>query len=137
MRALPFRLDGSQDQPAGIACPECPGTLKVRLEGDKGHLRLECRIGHVFSLHELILAAERNAEDSVWAAILRFEELAALLHDASEHAEQNGWPGGDLAGERRSRSASDVAAALRALLELDRPMTFDAISSPLARSDGE
>ena len=134
MRALPSRLGGPEDQIAGIGCPECPGTLKVRVDGEHGHLRIECRIGHVFSLEELLLAEERNAENSLWAAVLRFEELAALMNDAAEHATSQGWPGRAPRCASRSRSASLVATALRALLDADEPIVVDWIRSSPASS---
>src|SRR5262249_40188887 len=54
MFALPPRLvPGSEDAVSGITCPACHGSMRVRAEGG-GHLHFTCRIGHAYSLREML-----------------------------------------------------------------------------------
>jgi two-component system chemotaxis response regulator CheB len=124
MYALPPELaPGRRDQVSGITCPTCHGSLEVRVEG-AGHLHFTCRVGHSFSLTEVLTSLEEFLEDTVWAAIRASEELAALLHDAIDFRSRmpDGVPDGTY--ERRRRRAVDQAAALRAIVERNEPITF-------------
>ena len=77
MRALPEKLTADY-QYTGAVCVECPGVIHVRAEGS-GELRFTCRVGHAFSLNELIEGKERKLEEWLWSALESIQELAALL----------------------------------------------------------
>ena len=86
MYALPPGLGaGAEEHITGIGCPECPGVLRVTVEGTRGYLHFRCRIGIAFSTDELIAAKERQFEDSVWAAVTTVDELVRFLKDLSRH----------------------------------------------------
>jgi hypothetical protein len=124
MSVIPPNLDGQAgDQPSELGCPACPGTLRVRAEGRRGYLEFTCRIGHRFSAHETFVAKERAAEDHLWAAVLGFEEIAALAHDLAAHATRYGWPEASAYNEREA-SAMAQAAAVRQLVVNQRPIVL-------------
>jgi two-component system chemotaxis response regulator CheB len=122
----------SVDQPSELGCPTCPGTLRVRVEGPQGYVEFTCRIGHRFSAHETFAAKEQAAEDRLWAAVLTFEEIAALAHDLAAHAARYGWPEAAAYHERHARATAQ-AAAVRQLLADHRPIT---LTAPDAAVDG-
>ncbi len=121
MDAIPARptADGGE-LPTGVSCPECPGVLVVSTEAT--NLRFRCRIGHVYSLRDLIQAKEQRLEAALWAPITAFQELAALLLDAAALGEA-----GDLkaAYEQRAARAHEHAAALRRIIEADAVTPLD------------
>jgi two-component system, chemotaxis family, protein-glutamate methylesterase/glutaminase len=82
MNTLP-RL-GPDAEVAGLACPDCAGTLTVRVEGASGHLRFQCRIGHAYALGSLLAAKEEAIEQRLWSALVSCEELAVLLEELQE-----------------------------------------------------
>lgn len=70
-----------EEKTAGLACPDCAGTLAVRVDGSSGHLRFRCRIGHAYALASLLAAKEESLEYRLWSAVVSLEELAALLEE--------------------------------------------------------
>jgi two-component system, chemotaxis family, protein-glutamate methylesterase/glutaminase len=138
MSVIPTNLDADAgDQPSELGCPACPGTLRVRVEGQQGYLEFTCRIGHRFSAHETFLAKEQRAEDRLWAALLTFEEVAALAHDLAIHASRYGWPEA-AAYDQREASAMAQAAAVRRLVAHHRPIVLPSSATAadgLGRSD--
>jgi two-component system, chemotaxis family, protein-glutamate methylesterase/glutaminase len=74
------RLDRAESV-AALACPDCAGTLTVRVEGAAGHLRFKCRIGHAYALGSLLEAKEEAIEQRLWSALVSMEELASLLEE--------------------------------------------------------
>jgi hypothetical protein len=122
MFALPPDLaPESGDRVSGITCPTCHGSLEVRAEG-AGHLHFTCRVGHTFSLTEVLTSLERFLEDTIWSAIRGNEELAALLRDLVAYRGRLSNPAPADTYERRGRRAETQAAALRALVERDAPI---------------
>src|SRR5262245_18434320 len=119
----PDLVPGSTDRVCGITCPTCHGSLEVRAEGDV-HLHFTCRVGHAFSLEEVLTTLEEFLEDTIWSAIRGHEELAALLGDVIAYRARFTGFGRDGSYERRRRRAADQAAALRALFEREEPITF-------------
>jgi two-component system chemotaxis response regulator CheB len=100
-----------------LTCPDCPGALAVRTEGSEGHLHFECRIGHAFSLRDLLATKEERIEERLWAAVVAFEEHAALLGELESRRGALESP-----YAVRARTALASARALRALIEEDMPI---------------
>jgi two-component system chemotaxis response regulator CheB len=124
MYALPPNLTPqSGDRVSGIACPTCHGVINVRAEGE-GYLTFTCRVGHAFSLREIVGALEQLFEDTVWAAIRAAEEIDALLGDVVVFRRHvvDATPAATYE-ERRAR-AREQAAALRQVMERSEPITF-------------
>jgi two-component system chemotaxis response regulator CheB len=126
MFALPPGFEASADeQVTGLGCPDCPGALSVRVEGARGHLHFRCRIGHAYSLEELLLAKEREIEDRLFAVIVVFEEMAALLGDLDAAAGSQSWADLGPAFRDRAARARTLASRVRDIAEGDRPTRLD------------
>ncbi|HEY0016760.1 MAG TPA: chemotaxis protein CheB [Longimicrobium sp.] len=62
--------------PSGYACPECHGALWETDEG--GLLRFRCRVGHAYSIENLLAGQGASMDAALWAAYRALEERAAL-----------------------------------------------------------
>lgn|SRR5215831_8514850 len=69
----PLPPDGAEIQ-TGIACPDCAGTLIVLVRKDFAAFR--CRIGHAYSLPEVLASMEATLERRLWNVVAAMEELA-------------------------------------------------------------
>jgi two-component system chemotaxis response regulator CheB len=120
MRVLPADLGAAGAQPTGLSCPDCQGVLTVRVEGGAGHLHFLCRIGHAYSLRDLLSAMEERIEARLWMAVVACEELEAALRDL-----QGAQPGGAAAGtphQVRGETIRGQLRALRGVLEANVPI---------------
>jgi two-component system chemotaxis response regulator CheB len=91
MKALPDTVTtGKGEISTRLACPQCAGVLTVHAEGAHHHLIFTCRVGHKFSVRELVAGKEDRLEEYLWEALHGLEEMAALLHDLSAYAERQG-----------------------------------------------
>jgi hypothetical protein len=80
--AIPPRLEvAPEPQLTGVSCPDCGGSLSVESEGKRADLVFRCRIGHTYSLTELLVAKEERLHAQLWTAYTALMELQALLHD--------------------------------------------------------
>lgn len=62
---------------SGLTCPNCHGSV---WELDEGGLpRIECRVGHAFSIDAFLGEQAIALEDAIWSAINALEERAATL----------------------------------------------------------
>ncbi len=121
MEAIPSRpVPGRAEEVTGISCPDCPGVLGVSAEND--HLRFRCRIGHVYSLQDLIEAKERRLEDLLLGPVTALDELAALLRDAAAMGKAIGSPERFAA---RAERALHHAAIIRGVIEENDPTRLD------------
>ncbi len=131
MFAIPPGLDpAAGDQLTGIGCPECPGALEVRREGERGYLVFTCRIGHAYSTHDLLAGKEKAAEDRLWATVLAFEEMAAILGDLEAHALSQGAPEASRPYRERRARAQAQAETFRRLAEENRPIRLADPAAP-------
>src|SRR5437867_9317672 len=70
--ALPPRLgDSSEPSVAGASCPGCCGVLAVHTQGKRSDLVFECRVGHTFTVQELLVAKEERYEDGTVDPLFR------------------------------------------------------------------
>jgi len=121
MDAIPSRpVAGKGEEVTGVSCPDCPGVLGVSTEND--HFRFRCRIGHVYSLQDLIEAKERRLEDLLLAPITALDELATLLREAIAMGRAIGPPEHF---EARAARALRHADTIRALIEENEPTRLD------------
>lgn len=127
MFALPPHLGPDTDAATGLACPDCNGVLAVRSEGHAGHLNFQCRIGHAFSLRDLLAAKEDVIESRLWTAVVAFEELIALLADLERRAEPGSREPAPYAA--RIRQAEAHVKLLRQVLEANAPLDLGHIDS--------
>ncbi|HEU4884543.1 MAG TPA: chemotaxis protein CheB [Longimicrobium sp.] len=76
--------------PSGYACPECHGALWEVDEG--GLLRFRCRVGHAYSIENLLAAQGSSMDAALWAAYRALEERAALTARMGARMEERGQP---------------------------------------------
>lgn len=127
MKGLPDELpiDG-QEAFTGLVCPECSGNLVV--QRDAQYVSFRCRVGHVYSVVEVITAKESVLEARMWSAVFAFEELSALLdgldgHRLTDHV-------GAVACRDRLALARRQAQRLREIVQADRPLVPSERASP-------
>lgn len=116
-----------EPQLAGVSCPDCCGSLAVQREGKRADLLFECRVGHTYSVEELLVAKEERLHARLWIGYTALMELVALLDDlrvweASEAARRC------YAG--RSEVAQTQAERLRRLIEDNSPVGLPAGDEP-------
>lgn len=74
--------------PSGYACPECHGVL---WEADEGGLpRFRCRVGHAYSIENLLAAQGSAMDAALWAAYRALEERAALTARMGARMQERG-----------------------------------------------
>ena len=120
MRILPFLDPSRKEQPTGLACPDCPGTLAV--SGERSHVRFRCLIGHVYSMRDLITAKEARLEERLWSPVTAFRELAELLRCS---VDEGIAVGSSREYEERAERALRNAEAIQRIIEQDRPVAID------------
>jgi two-component system chemotaxis response regulator CheB len=129
MYAIPPRLEvGPEPQLAGVSCPDCCGSLSVQPEGKRSDLVFECRVGHTYSMQELLIAKEERLHAQLWVAYTALEELAAFVDDLAGRAAED-----DRRRRYRERSeaAKTQAVRLRRLIEDNTPVRLPADGEPL------
>jgi len=115
----PLPPDGTEAQ-SGIACPDCSGTLIMFVRKDFAAFR--CRIGHAYSLPEVLASMEETLERRLWNVVASMEELADFLAVCSREGLAHVEPG---AFRQRSISVRDHAQALRSVIESERPLRLN------------
>ncbi len=96
---------------AGIACPDCDGSLIALNDTD----RFRCRVGHAWTAEALLDAQGGKLERALWTAYRMLEEKAAF---ATRLAQVAAASGSSMESRHRStaREADEAAKVLRALL---------------------
>lgn len=128
MYAIPPRLEvAPEPQLAGLSCPDCCGSLSVEPEGKRADLVFQCRVGHTYSVEELLVAKEERLHARLWTAYTSLVELVALLVDvAAREASEDGRR----RYAERSEGARAQAARLRRLIEDNSPLRLPAEGHP-------
>jgi two-component system chemotaxis response regulator CheB len=120
---LPRDLTPAEFHPSGLVCPDCGGPVSVRALGKTRALSFRCRIGHAYSLGELLAAKEYRLEERLWMAVRSLEELGELL----EEIDVRGL-GSDAVSEWQLRSRAQAvrsnAGVLRWMLSRERPVVL-------------
>jgi two-component system, chemotaxis family, protein-glutamate methylesterase/glutaminase len=70
-------LEKRSNGASGLTCPNCHGSVWELTEG--GLPRIECRVGHAFSLDAFLGEQAMALEDAVWSAINALEERTSTL----------------------------------------------------------
>ena len=121
MKSLPDELPGDGDEAfTGLICPGCAGNIVVHVQ--QRHVTFRCRVGHAYSVVELLTAKETVLEERMWSAVFAYEELTSMLTELAEI----GLLGGldlDACGQRAG-AARGNAARLRAVLQEDRSLVL-------------
>jgi two-component system chemotaxis response regulator CheB len=106
--------------PSGIACPECHGVLWT---GPDKVPEFSCRIGHAYSLEELVEAHLVSMEAALWAGVRALREQASLANHIARRAERRGDRRVAARFETRAGTADEHAGRLETMLlgQLEKP----------------
>jgi two-component system chemotaxis response regulator CheB len=96
---------------SGFSCPDCHGPLALRSGG--GPVEFRCRVGHAFSLEELLDHHTSTQERKLYEAILALEEGAGL----AEFAINGAPPETREALRKEADQLREHAAAIRRMIE--------------------
>jgi two-component system chemotaxis response regulator CheB len=128
MRAIPSSTPNAPKEViSGLSCPDCFGVLGVSVEGRGRRLRFRCRIGHLYTLEEVIAGKEQLIENHLWAAVTALSELETLLDEetpprAKDAARARSRPGSIArAFTDRAKVAARQQKAVRRVLAETRP----------------
>jgi two-component system chemotaxis response regulator CheB len=99
--------------PSGIACPECHGVLWT---GPDKVPEFSCRIGHAYSLEELVEAHSVSMEAALWAGVRALREQASLANHIARRAERRGDRRVAARFETRAGTADEHAGRLETML---------------------
>ena len=119
MYAIPSSLPRYPDEVVtGMSCPDCFGVLNASVEGKNEALHFRCRIGHSYSVEEVIIGKEKVVEESMWTAVTALDELATFLRElATRCADANVAA----AYEQRAARADEQGRTLRECVEDGTP----------------
>lgn len=120
MSSVPVNLRPGSEHTVPISCPDCSGVLNARAEGPQGHLTYECRVGHTFSLGELLAGKEEQLEERLWWTLVAIDELLEMLDETARAAQDHGIPDAATACRERAASAREQRDTLRGVIELNR-----------------
>ena len=84
-----------------------------------------CRVGHTFSMRDLLVGKEEQIEARLWSAVVALEELGEILDDFGQRARRQGLAdAARFLQERGSRCEAQVAA-LRSAIDNNRAVEVD------------
>jgi two-component system chemotaxis response regulator CheB len=89
-------IETTNARPSPFSCPACHGVLWH--VDDPDLLRFRCRVGHGYSVENLLADQDESAEAALWAAVRSLEELARLTRQ--------------MAAQWRERSSAERAREL-------------------------
>jgi two-component system, chemotaxis family, protein-glutamate methylesterase/glutaminase len=126
MDALPDVITSEAGElPTRLSCPDCSGVLTVHAEGARHHLVLTCRVGHQFSVTDLLIAKEERLEDRLWASLHGLQELCELLQDLGVFADRHGVGHLRTSFTERAARANADAGVIRMIIENNRALELD------------
>src|SRR5262245_7711854 len=115
---LPALPPDGESRLTGLGCPDCAGSLFVRVFHHKV-VTFFCWIGHEYSLGEMLAAKEEAIERRLWVAYSALEEIGLVL----DQLEAAGFELSDPKGYRtRGALARTQAKKIRSAIESDRPL---------------
>jgi two-component system chemotaxis response regulator CheB len=123
---LELPLDDPRLTPAGLACPECSGSLFEVATDEVARYR--CRIGHAYSSKSLEAEQGKSVETALWTAVRALEERAAFLSDLGERLRRRG---GDRSAERMAGQSAHAQG------EADRIRQFLSRAVPAELTPGQ
>ncbi|HXG02638.1 MAG TPA: hypothetical protein VNO23_04380 [Candidatus Binatia bacterium] len=118
--APPDQTPEMRGQPTRLTCPDCSGVLSLRVEGFKGYLTFACRVGHRYSVAELLIAKEEQLEYRLWSAVLALDEMNELLGDLAEKATGQGLSATAAQMQDRATQAAAAGQTIRGLIAANR-----------------
>lgn len=108
--------DRLTETPSPFTCPDCGGSLwEEQLGGDK--VRYRCRVGHAFSVSELVAEKADGFASALWSAVVALEERVDLMSSMAERYHTQGKPERAARYEETAQSAASEAKLLRRMIE--------------------
>jgi two-component system chemotaxis response regulator CheB len=123
--ALPRHLPRDTPQVTRVSCPDCSGVLTIEAQGEHGHLTLMCRVGHKYSIPDLLVAKEERLEERLWAALHGLQELAELLADLLAYANRQRLIQISKALRQRAKRSTEDGIVLRRIIEENRAVELN------------
>jgi len=84
-----------------------------------------CRVGHTFSIRELLVGKEEQIETRLWSAVVGLEELVEILDDFGQRARRQGLTSAARALDERIRRVETQIAAMRSAIADNRSVEVD------------
>lgn len=81
-----MRSRGKPGTPSNFTCPDCGGTLYQLHEREL--LQFRCRVGHAFSVANLLAHQSEAQEEALWTAIRSLEERGELMRQMATKARE-------------------------------------------------
>jgi two-component system chemotaxis response regulator CheB len=100
--------------PSGYVCPDCSGALFVASE--QPVLRFRCRIGHAWTVGNLVAQQDVTVETALWTAVRTLQEKADLVERLARRAHEDARPTSAHRFNETAREAHRSALVLRDLL---------------------
>ena len=137
MSTFPAHVRSSDgEQRSDLICPNCGGVIRVRAEGSNDMLVFECMVGHLYTLEDFVVGKEDHIEDTMWAVIYAYQELAAFLSDLDQRGADHQAGASSEVRTRRQEQAEMIARRLRELFEQDHRITLRRTSESAAPAEG-
>jgi two-component system chemotaxis response regulator CheB len=98
-----------------FSCPECGGTLWETEAG--GTTSYRCRVGHAYTLQNLLARHGEAVEQALWTGYRALEEQAAMSRRVARRLGERGRAESSERFERRAQIATGQAENLKAILD--------------------
>jgi two-component system chemotaxis response regulator CheB len=98
-----------------FSCPECGGTLWETEAG--GTVSFRCRVGHAYTLNNLLVRHGEAVERALWSAYRALEERAAMSRRVSRRLADRGREESAARFERQAAISASQADELKQLLD--------------------
>jgi two-component system chemotaxis response regulator CheB len=98
-----------------FSCPECGGTLWETAAG--GTTSYRCRVGHAFTLNNLVARQSEAVERALWSAYRALEERAAMSRRLARRLAERGRGESAERFERQAAVAETNASELKVVLD--------------------
>lgn len=126
----PGAEDAQPGEIVSFSCPECGGTLWETESG--GTVSYRCRVGHAYTLNNLVARHGDAIERALWTAYRALEERAAMSHRVARRLADRGRPDSSERFERQAEVSERHAAELKSILDGFEPLAAEA--APESRS---
>ena len=98
-----------------FSCPDCGGTLWETQAGGTASYR--CRVGHAYTLNNLLARQGDSVERALWTAYRALEERSAMSRRVARRLAERGREESAARFERQAETAERNAAELKDVLD--------------------
>ncbi|MBB4638214.1 chemotaxis protein CheB [Longimicrobium terrae] len=101
-------------EPSAFACPECHGVLWEVQDGEL--TRFRCRVGHAYSMENLLAGQSAALDAALWTAYRALEERAALTARMADRMRDRSQPMLAVRYDEQTRETLERAEMIRRVL---------------------